>query len=200
MCGTVILAGWLAAWLAGFAGIGNTGAVPIEGLAPSLAANAELVDPRQATAVANMNVDAAMAAEPVTGPASETTATPQAAGVMGNAVANADAATAVESMPTPAPEMATSSEPKSIVVAALPDSSQMLSVETSAVQTATASTSPVFSDTREAARPLDIFEECLVVDVCVDRYLWALYERTPKEDTVNVQEQRKVTVKRKGKR
>src|SRR5262249_39709365 len=35
--------------------------------------------------------------------------------------------------------------------------------------------------------------------VCIDRYLWALYERTPKEDTIKVDEQRKVTVKKKGK-
>ena len=27
-------------------------------------------------------------------------------------------------------------------------------------------------------------DECLVVDICVDRYLWALYQRTPKEDTI----------------
>ncbi|MGL3209210.1 hypothetical protein [Bradyrhizobium sp. BR 1433] len=70
----------------------------IEDLAPSLAANAELADTRQATAVDNVtkvNAEAAMAAEPVTGPASDTMATPQA-GVMGNAVANADAAMAVE--------------------------------------------------------------------------------------------------------
>jgi hypothetical protein len=37
------------------------------------------------------------------------------------------------------------------------------------------------------------------VDICIDRYLWALYERTPKEDTIKVHEQRKVTVKRRGK-
>ncbi|WP_420969963.1 peptidase M15 [Bradyrhizobium sp. B120] len=200
LCGTVVLVVSLIAWLAGSADIGNTGAVPVEGLAPSLAANAEPADTRQAAAVANVNADVAMAAEPVTRPASDATVTPQA-GVMGSAVADADAAMAVESMPAPpAPDAtATLSEPKSIVVAALPDSSQMLPVETSPEQTAIASTPPVSSDTKEAARPLDIFEECLVVDVCIDRYLWALYERTPKEDTISVQEQRKVTVKRKRK-
>ncbi|WP_316399133.1 peptidase M15 [Bradyrhizobium sp. 33ap4] len=202
LCGTVVLAGWLFAWLAGSAGIGNSGAVSIEDLAPSLAANAELADTRQATAVDNVskvNAEAAMAAESLTGPASDTMAPPQA-GVMGNAVANADAAMAVESVPaTPPDATATSSEPKSIVVAALPDSSQTLPVETSPVKAATASPPPVSGDTEEAARPLDIFEECLVVDVCIDRYLWALYQRTPKQDTISVQEQRKVTVKKKRK-
>ena len=34
---------------------------------------------------------------------------------------------------------------------------------------------------------------------CVDRYLWALYQRTPKEDTIKEQERRKVSVKKRGK-
>src|ERR1700733_14478485 len=33
----------------------------------------------------------------------------------------------------------------------------------------------------------------------MDRYLWSLYQRTPKEDTVAEQEQRKVSVKKRGK-
>src|SRR5207248_7680629 len=39
----------------------------------------------------------------------------------------------------------------------------------------------------------------LVAEICIDRYLWALYQRTPKEDSIKVHEQRKVTVKKKGK-
>jgi hypothetical protein len=35
--------------------------------------------------------------------------------------------------------------------------------------------------------------------ICIDRYLWALYQRTPKEDTIKVQELRKVAVKKKSK-
>ncbi|WYJ36990.1 peptidase M15 [Bradyrhizobium sp. 2S1] len=205
LCGTVILAGWLFAWLAGSVGIENTAAMSIEGSrAPSLTADAELADAPQGTAigkVASLNADVGMAAEPVTGSASDTTDTPQAA-IMGKAVvvASADVAMAVESKPATAPDAAAiSSEPKSVVVAALPDSSQMLPVETSPVQAATASTPPVSSDTKEATSRLEIFDECLVVDVCIDRYLWALYERTPKEDTISVQERRKVTVKRKRK-
>ncbi|MHC2252036.1 hypothetical protein ACVILK_001728 [Bradyrhizobium embrapense] len=202
LCGTVVLAGWLVAWLAGSAGIGNSGAVSIEGLVPSLAANAEPADARQTTAVdsaAKVTAETAMPVEPVTGPASDMAAAPLA-DLMDNAVADADAAMAVEPAPaTPVDATASPSEPKSIVVAALPDSSQTLPAETSPVQAATASTPPVSGNTEEAARPLDISEECLVVDVCIDRYLWALYQRTPKEDTISVQEQRKVTVKRKRK-
>jgi len=50
-----------------------------------------------------------------------------------------------------------------------------------------------------AESSLEIVDECLVVDNCVDRYLWALYQRTPKEDTIKEFERRKVTVKRKRK-
>lgn len=46
---------------------------------------------------------------------------------------------------------------------------------------------------------IEIVDECLVMEICVDRYLWALYQRTRKEDTIKVPERRKVTVKRKGK-
>ena len=58
LCGTVVLAGWVVAWLAGFgsAGIENTGAVPIEDRAPSLTADAELADAPQATAMGNAAV------------------------------------------------------------------------------------------------------------------------------------------------
>lgn len=42
-------------------------------------------------------------------------------------------------------------------------------------------------------------EDCLLAQVCIDQYLWAFYERTPKQDTNKVHERRKVTVKRKGK-
>jgi hypothetical protein len=46
---------------------------------------------------------------------------------------------------------------------------------------------------------VEVLDECLVVERCVDRYLWALYQRTPKEDSIKEHEQRKVTVKRRGK-
>jgi hypothetical protein len=51
----------------------------------------------------------------------------------------------------------------------------------------------------QALGSIETFDECLNVDVCVDRYLWKLYERTPKEDTIKVEDRRKVKVKRKGK-
>jgi hypothetical protein len=47
---------------------------------------------------------------------------------------------------------------------------------------------------------IDIYEECLVAEICIDRYLWALYERAPKVDAIKLEERRKVTVKRRGKK
>src|SRR5882757_8641602 len=54
-CGSLVLAGVIVGWLAGFgsAGTENSGAVPIENGAASLAANARLADEPHATAIAN---------------------------------------------------------------------------------------------------------------------------------------------------
>ena len=55
---------------------------------------------------------------------------------------------------------------------------------------------------QNAARPAvssEVLDACPEPDVCIDQYLWSLYERTPKIDTVKVEEQIKVKVKKKGK-
>src|SRR5919204_3741866 len=59
---------------------------------------------------------------------------------------------------------------------------------------------PLEEPLQPAVRPIEIVDECLVVDTCIDEYLWALYERTPKVDTNKVTKQIKTTVKtKKGK-
>jgi hypothetical protein len=59
---------------------------------------------------------------------------------------------------------------------------------------------PVEEEAQAAARPVEPLDECLVVDICIDEYLWSLYERTPKVDTNKVTERIKTTVKtKKGK-
>jgi hypothetical protein len=58
---------------------------------------------------------------------------------------------------------------------------------------------PAEEDPQPAARPFETLDECLVIDTCIDEYLWALYERTPKVDTNKVTERIKTTVKTKGK-
>ncbi len=46
---------------------------------------------------------------------------------------------------------------------------------------------------------VDSVDECMVAQICIDRYLWSLYQRTRKIDTIKVPEQTKVMVTRKGK-
>ena len=173
LCGTLVLAVWIVAWLAGFgsAGIDNTGAVAIEDRAASLTANAEPAGPPQATAMGNA------------------------------AVANTDVATAAESVTEMATgKMVASHEPESITEAAPPDLPQVLPADPPPVQVATANPSDgVPNDVKEAVNSVEIRDECLAAETCIDQYLWASYQRTPKEDTIKVDERRKVTVKKRGK-
>jgi hypothetical protein len=110
---------------------------------------------------------------------------PQATALGNIAVASADAATVAE--------LATGT-------AALPNRSQVLPPETPPVQVATANTpDPVLDDAREAVNTIEILDECLVAEICVDRFLWALYQRTPKQDSIEVHELRKVTIRKRRK-
>ena len=160
------------AWFAGFAsaGIENTAAPTRDRIAPFLTADFERADAPQ--------------------PAMDN-----------SGIGNVDVATTAEPVRgTDTDKTAASDEPKSIVEAALTDSSQMLPPETPPAQVTPANTTnAVPQDTKDAVSSIEIRDECLVVDICIDQYLWALYQRTPKEDTIKVQELRKVTVKRKGK-
>jgi hypothetical protein len=120
---------------------------------------------------------------------------------LGNAgVPNTDIATIANSVTTTA--AATISlryERESTASAGLTDSAQP-PPETPPVQVAAASTSDLVpNDAEETFSSVKIFDECVVADSCVDHYLWALYERAPKLDTIKVYERRKVTVKKKGK-
>jgi hypothetical protein len=47
--------------------------------------------------------------------------------------------------------------------------------------------------------PTEPLDNCPASEACVDQYLWQLYERARKVDSVKVREQIKVTVKKKGK-
>src|SRR5439155_26825825 len=49
--------------------------------------------------------------------------------------------------------------------------------------------------------PLEAVDECLLSQDCIDQYLWSLYERARKIDTIKVQERFQVTVEnKKGKK
>jgi hypothetical protein len=115
-------------------------------------------------------------------------------------LAAADAVAASKSVTETAAAEATpvSHEPEPIVTAALTDSSEMLPPETSPEQVAKSPATREPGAVNPAVDSTEVLDECPVVDTCIDRYLWVLYQRTPKEDAVKTQERRKVTVKKKG--
>jgi hypothetical protein len=199
LCGTVGLAGWVVALLAGPGStrIEHAGAAVAIAAVPvaagpiedrrSASLIAEVVDVPQATALGNIDVasaDTATVAELVTG-------------------------TDAGKMEAPDQPKSISDQPEPIVEAALPDPTRVPPPEAPPVQVATANTpdpvldepkqDPALAEPKNAVSILEIREECLAAEICIDRFLWALYERAPKEDTIKVHEQRKVTVKRKRK-
>jgi hypothetical protein len=180
MCGTVVLA----AWCGGRLGVGpalveTTAAVPVE-VRPAALLTAEPERADTARPMGNLtavNADVASVAEPETAVTTDMTA--------------AQDTTAAQDAPG------------SIVEAALPDSPPLPASEPPLVQVASADPSdpmpidPMPIEIKKAVALIEIPGECL--DSCIDRYLWALYQRTPKEDSLRVHERRKVTIRRKGK-
>jgi hypothetical protein len=106
----------------------------------------------------------------------------------------------------------------------LPNSSQVLAPEIRPVQIATVSVDDVVhgdfndvvndeslpdashafapetpADGKEAVTSTETLDECLAPEVCVDQYLWSVYQRAPKQDTVKMVERRKVIIKVGGK-
>ena len=177
---TLVFAGGLVVWFAvvGLVRIENADATHVvDRLAPALAANAGLVAAPQ--------------------PSTKGEAT-----LMGDATSgSADVAAATQVLAgTAADATAASVDRQSIVVAALSDPAEVLPPEIPTVQASTASTAdPLPQAAAPTAARIEIVGECLVAEACIDQFLWALYERTPKEDTIKERELRKVTVKRKGK-
>ncbi|TKW79079.1 MAG: hypothetical protein DI543_07075 [Bradyrhizobium icense] len=107
----------------------------------------------------------------------------------------ADAAallTQVAVAPAPAPD-----KQQAIVVASLGDPSGVLTQEISSVQAAASAN----IDPPQEAVPgrIELVGECLVAEACIDQFLWALYERAPKLDTMKEVDRTRVKVKRKGK-
>jgi len=196
LCGTVALAGWAAAGLAGLGSLGieSTGA-PIEvSRGTSATPRAEHGDAPQATApgedgvsVADMASGSAALSDPPPMPPPGTPPVP------------------IASLSTPAQVRNETKEAAGLVeLAATGSGSAALSghpprpAALSVLFAAVSPTDPV----QNAARPAvssETLDACHEPDVCIDQYLWSLYERTPKVDTVKVEERIKVKVKNKGK-
>ena len=199
LCGTIIFVGCVIAAVSGFglADIKNTDAPPIED---------------QATEMGKTGSEAVSATAPMAAIAEgslQKSSQPEAP------LAEIAAVSTSDFVHTDLKEAATSAETPD---ESLPNPSQALALETRPVQIATVSADEVvhgdfngvvsaesLPDASPALAPetppdgKEAVDECLAREVCVDQYLWSVYQRTPKQDTIKVVERRKVTVKVGGK-
>jgi len=181
---TLTFAGGLVVFFAyaSFAHVEKSAAVRVvDRLAPSLAANASAVTAPQPAVKENpviSSVEVATAAELLAEVAIDTRA--------------------ADDKQQTANNQQTADKQQTIVVAALTDPAQVLP-ETPSVSAAAAAT--IDPQPQDAALPgrIEIIGECLVAETCIDQYLWALYERTPKQDTIKEVDRYKVKVKKRGK-
>jgi hypothetical protein len=188
LCGTVTFAGWSAAGLGGFdwSNIESTATTIWNRVATRDAtiSGADSGSIGAAMAPARASLAAGVSSHlKLPGPAAASAAVPAtdaatvdpATGETGFDLAGASAAEAPDSHPTPP------SETRGRLVSLFrPDL-------------------PAEEDPQPVARPFETLDECLVIETCIDEYLWSLYERTPKVDTNKVTERIKTTVKVKGK-
>jgi hypothetical protein len=186
LCGTVTLAGWCAVTLGGFEWLENT-APPIwnRGATPDATTSSADAGRVGASLARAMAAVAAVAASHVKLPESAVAAVPAA-----------DAPT-VDPVPRETGFVLAGVSEAPAVEAPLPDSRPPPPPATRLVSLFRPD--PVEEDPQPAARPVETLDECLVVDICIDEYLWSLYERTPKVDTNKLTERIKTTVKVKGK-
>jgi hypothetical protein len=211
-CPSAVLAGWLALSLSAYAPalIENSGANAAAVSRAKDLSRLDLADvPRAATIedgiALTADIAAALAAAPALTIAEAAPETPAPA----IKLASADPALILPVDAPPAPQI--TPEPESIVSEAAPvappepiklasaDPTEI--VTTDALSPAAIASGPV-TPASKASPPADtvaVLDECFVMDACIDRYLWTLYQRTAKEDSIKVQERRAVTIKRKGK-
>ncbi|MBR0796906.1 peptidase M15 [Bradyrhizobium jicamae] len=197
--GTVVLSGCMVTWFAAFgsAGIEKIGASVTGASVTGASVTSVSVTFASVTAASVDDSGAAAVVADAVSATSSATATSNAGVDTPNAVTTSEPDAIVTTNPAP-----TAQQTEPVVAAALSDPA--LPAETRPVQMPAANTPDtaprVAKGTAGAAvDSVEILDECWDVNACVDRYLWALYQRTPKEDSIKVPEQRQVRVKRKKK-
>ncbi|WP_439375203.1 hypothetical protein ACRQ5Q_23725 [Bradyrhizobium sp. PMVTL-01] len=209
-CPSAVMAGWLALSLSAYspALIENSGANAVAISGAKDLGRLDLADvPRAATIedgiALTADIAAAAAAMPL--PVVTEAAAPEVS-APAIELASADPALILPSEP-PAPQILPEPAPAASEAAPAQDPVKLASadpaeiVATDALSPASLATGPAPAASK-ASPPADtvaVLDECFVIDACIDRYLWALYQRTPKEDSIKVQERRAVTIKRRGK-
>ena len=197
LCAAVVLAGWAAVGLAGLGspGIDSTGAL-IE------------VD-REISAIAGVGHVAAPQATPLDKDGVSVTDTGSGSVLSDRRPIPLPATPSMRIASLGAPD-AVRSEAKEATTgsvkladmgssAALPDPRPMPQPATSSMQLAAVSPADPVQNTARPAVSSEAIDACPETDSCIDQYLWSLYERTPKVDTVKVEERIKTKVKIKGK-
>src|SRR5215813_1450875 len=190
VCATAAIGGWCAASLGGFewSGIENP-ATPIWNRGAAGGAT---------VASADAGPVRALLAHAIASVAAVTTSHRELAepAVASAAVPASDAATVGRGPRETAFRLAGVSEAP-VVEAPLPDARPTPPPEKRVPLVSLFRPEPVEEEAQAAARAVEPLDECLVVDICIDEYLWSLYERTPKVDTNKVTERIKATVKNK---
>lgn len=217
-CPTAVMVGWLALSLSAYAPalIENSGANAAAVSRAKDLTRLELADiPRAATIDDGAALTADIAAAVVATPSvALVEAPPPEAPAPAVQLASADptdmvpaASPAPQVGPEPAPigteakteaEAETEAAPEPTVKLASADPGDV--VPQNALSPAAIASGPVAAS--KASPPADtvaVLDECFAMDACIDRYLWTLYQRTPKEDSIKVEDRRAVTIKRKGK-
>ena len=191
LCGTVALAGW------GAARPGVFGSSAIE--------NSSIGDRRATRGATPLSADAGGAvdaplASAMGSVAAAATSHLELPEFTVASAAMSEAATADPDPPETASVLAGFSAAEvPVLEAPLPDSRPTPPPETRVQLVSLSMLKEVKEYPKPAVRPVETPDECLVAEICIDEYLWSLYERTPKIDTNKVTEQIKTTVKKKGK-
>ena len=208
LCGTAILVGCVIAAVSGLglADIKNTHAQSIEDRATEMG-------PEAVSAAAPMTAiaETAIAENSLQEPSQpEATFAEVAAASTSDYVhtgakdAVSSAETLRESIPKPSRAFATETRPVQIAAAVSADDvvhgdmSGVLSAE-SLPNSSHAVSLGTPADGDQAVTSTQSLDECLAREICMDEYLWSVYQRAPKEDTIKAIERRQVTVKVDGK-
>lgn len=212
MCPSAVLAGWLALSLSAYAPalIENSSANAAAVSRAKDLGRLDLADvPRAATIEHGITLTADIAATVAAAPAQTITEALPETPASAVKLAAADPALILPTEAPAAPQISPEPEPvvSEATPATAPEPVKLASadpteiVTTDALSPAAIASGPV-TPASKASPPADtvaVLDECFVMDACIDRYLWTLYQRTAKEDSIKVQERRAVTVKRKGK-
>ena len=157
------------------------------------------------------DIAAAVAAPPNPDPAPEAATAEMPAAVIKLASADpalilpAEAPPALQISPGPAPVLSEAAPaeaapaPEPVVKLASADPTEIVTTDELSPAAIATGPAPAASKPSPPADTVAVLDECFVMDACIDRYLWTLYQRTAKEDSIKVEDRRPVTIKRRGK-